>query len=71
MLTLALTACLIGNPAKCREHKINIYEEHVGIMSCMMLSNQIIAKWATEHPGFVENWYVRKWSCSFEHGKDA
>jgi hypothetical protein len=71
MLTLALTACLLGDPTRCRDHKITIHDENVGMLTCMMVSHQIIAKWATEHPGFVENWYVKKWACSFETEREA
>lgn len=70
MLTLALTACLLGEPDRCRTYQIQIAEEGMGLMACMMISQQVISKWATEKPGFVENFYVKKWSCSYETGKD-
>lgn len=70
MLTLALTACLLGEPDRCRNYHIDIAEEGVSVMTCMMASQQVIAKWATEKPGFLENFYIKKWSCSFETGKN-
>lgn len=70
MLTLALTACLLGEPDRCRKYEIQIVEEGVTLMSCMMISQQVISKWASEKPGFVENFYVKRWSCSYESGKN-
>jgi hypothetical protein len=45
-------------------------DETVGLLSCMMTSQQVIAKWAMEHPGAAENFYIKRWRCEFETGKE-
>ena len=70
MLTLVMMLCMVGDPDRCRTYKLTIAEENVGLMACMMASPKIIAQWAIEHPGVHENFYVRRWKCEFNSGKD-
>jgi hypothetical protein len=70
MLSLVMTLCLVGDPHRCRDYNLTIADEDVSMLSCMMISQQVIAKWATEHPGVVENWVIKKWKCEFNTGKD-
>jgi len=59
MLSVALliSACDIsGRP--CREHTLPV---DLSLMTCQIVSQQIIADWQQMHPGK----FARKWSCTY------
>jgi hypothetical protein len=57
MLGLFLSVCLISDPGKCKEEKINMAEETT-FNQCM--GDQVdIAKWIGDHPNFT----IQKWTC--------
>lgn len=70
MITLVMMACMLGNPGKCHEAHITLHEEGMGLYTCMMASQRIISQWANEKPGFNENFFIKRWRCTFENGKD-
>jgi hypothetical protein len=70
MLSLVMTLCMIGDPRRCRDYPLTIADEGISPLTCMMASQQIISQWASEHPGMTENWFIKRWKCEFQNGKD-
>jgi len=58
VLELAIVACLLDNPTKCKDVSLT-YIENVTPMQCMMSSQPEIVKWVEYHP----RWFAKKWSC--------
>ena len=58
---LVVTACLASaEPQKCREFKVNIYDENVTTqMQCLSLAQPEMVKIIEEHPGYR----ITKWKC--------
>jgi hypothetical protein len=50
-LVLALSACLINDPATCKDTTIPLKAE-VGVVGCMMASQIEAAKWLEGLPGY-------------------
>ncbi len=59
MLVLALSVCLAGTPATCKEVNLTYLAEYATPMQCMRFGQPEIAKWHLTHPG----WQVKKWRC--------
>jgi len=60
MLELVISVCLVNDPSRCKEVRLNFAEENVTPQQCMMGSQLEIAKWIEFHP----DWQVSKWSCA-------
>jgi hypothetical protein len=58
MLALVLSACLVSDPAQCRDHKVPL-DNAVDPTRCVMFAPPFVAKWADEHPG----WEIKKFEC--------
>lgn len=58
MLTVVLSACLIGDPSVCREYKIPL-SVMLDPQHCVMDAPPYFAKWAEQHPG----WQIKSWRC--------
>lgn len=58
VIAIILTACLIGEPTTCRDHKITLVPG-VSLTQCLMTAPPHLAKWVEEHPG----WHVERWQC--------
>ena len=59
MISFVITACLLSDPAVCKDHNFPLNEDY-DQTSCMMQAPPYIAKWADEHPA----WQVKSWKCS-------
>lgn len=59
MVSFVIQACLITNPASCKDHTYPLDAEY-DQTSCMMNAPPYIAKWAEEHPA----WQVKSWRCA-------
>lgn len=59
MIELAFSACLLGNPAHCRDVSL-IFADLSPIQCQMGIGSQIqMQKWKAAHP----NWVIGKWRC--------
>jgi hypothetical protein len=65
VIAILLTACLIGEPATCREHKITLHPG-ISVTQCLMTAPPHLAKWSEEHPG----WHVERWQCGSASRQD-
>lgn len=59
MIELAMLACLMDNPNRCRHVTLNFEGETVSASQCMTNGQIEMAKWAGDHP----NWVIQKWTC--------
>lgn len=59
MIELVLVACLLREPARCESHQLPT--EPMGLVECMVASQQYLVRWQDEHP----TWRVRRWTCGF------
>ncbi len=60
MIELVVAACLINQPSDCRDVHLTFDAEHVSLHQCMMYGQVELAKWASEHPGYV----IKRWRCA-------
>jgi hypothetical protein len=67
MLALILSICLIENPGKCREERMQIMEQVATPFQCMMVAQPEIAK----HMEMRPRWVVKKWTCVTEEQLNA
>lgn len=58
MLSIILSACLVADPAQCREHNLPA-QNIVDPTRCVLLAQPFVAQWAGEHP----EWEVKKYAC--------
>lgn len=55
LATLIISACLIAKPEDCQD------SEPILISGGVSAAMQIVAEWASEHPGFrISSWKVRR-----------
>jgi hypothetical protein len=59
MIELVVVACLLREPARCESHQVPT--EPMGIVQCMVASQQYLVRWQADHP----IWRVRRWTCGF------
>jgi hypothetical protein len=59
MIELAIVACLLDQPGRCKDVSLVYMADAVTPMQCMMASGAEIAKWGAVNP----RWFVRKWTC--------
>ena len=58
MISLVILACLIDDPAKCREFEVK-FEEEVTMQQCVQSSMINLTHWFREN----ENWKIEKFKC--------
>jgi hypothetical protein len=58
MMTIILSACLVADPATCKDFRLPLDGE-MDTRQCAMVAPPFFAQWSEEHPA----WRVMKWSC--------
>lgn len=58
MVTIILSACLISDPAVCKEHRLPL-EINADVAQCAMHAPPHFARWEEDHP----KWRVVRWRC--------
>lgn len=58
MLSIVLSACLVSDPAQCRDHNLPA-QNIVDPTRCVMLAQPFVAKWADDHP----EWEIKRFAC--------
>ncbi len=58
MLTIVISACLIAEPASCKDYKLPV-DGDMDTTQCAMMAPPFLANWADAHP----QWQVKKWKC--------
>ncbi|WP_411837460.1 hypothetical protein [Paracoccus sp. ME4] len=58
MIELFFVTCLLADPARCTDHSL-LFEEQNGLFTCMLQSQNELAKWIATHPAEQ----VREWGC--------
>lgn len=59
-MLLLLSACLIAQPATCRDEQIPVGGGAANAFICLRNSQSVLAQWQDEHP----EWHVEKWRCA-------
>lgn len=59
MIELIVSVCLIDEPNRCKDVRLNFLAESVTLHQCVMFGQVEIAKWSEGHP----KWQVAKWRC--------
>lgn len=59
MIELVVSVCMIDQPSRCKDVRLNFEAETVTANQCMMYGQFEMAKWAGDHP----NWTIQKWHC--------
>jgi hypothetical protein len=60
MLVFTILACLISDPAQCREVDIGLVSRVATTQQCAVKGMPLAAKWAGEHP----KWVVVGYRCA-------
>lgn len=58
MLSIILSACLIADPAQCRDFKIQT-DFRMPTKYCTMAAQPVVAQWSGDHP----QWQIKAWKC--------
>lgn len=58
MMTIVLSACLLANPATCKDFKLPL-DGDMDASQCAMYAPPFFAQWAEEHP----DWAIKRWKC--------
>lgn len=58
MMTIVLSACLVANPATCKDFKLPLDGE-MDSAQCAMYAPPFFAEWTEQHP----DWVVKRWKC--------
>lgn len=59
MIELVFAVCMIDQPSRCKDVRLNFEGDSVNASQCAMNGQFAMAQWAGEHP----NWVIKKWSC--------
>ena len=65
MIELVITACIVAQPATCRDQHV-LSDANVTPMQCLMTAQPTIAQWGAEHP----RWFVQRWKCQYPRKGD-
>ncbi len=65
MLSIILSACLVSDPAECRDFKIPV-DFRMPAKNCTMAAAPGCARWGNEHP----QWQIKRWKCQSSTFKD-
>jgi hypothetical protein len=60
MIELVMSVCMISEPTRCKDVRLNFAEQSVTPHECMFNGQIEIAKWSETHP----DWQVAKWGCA-------
>lgn len=60
MIELVFAVCMVDQPSRCKDVRLNFAAEHVTANQCMMNGQIAMAQWAGDHP----NWTIKKWRCA-------
>lgn len=60
MIELFFVTCLLSDPERCNDHSL-LFEEQNGLFSCMLQSQNELARWMEAHPAEQ----VREWKCRY------
>jgi len=58
MIAIIISACLVSDPAVCRDHRIPL-DSGIDTRHCVLHAPPHFAKWSQEHPG----WIIKRWRC--------
>ena len=56
MISLIFTACLVSQPAQCKELAI---DSENTLFGCLVAAQSVLAQWAVEHPAYR----ITKYKC--------
>lgn len=59
MIELVFAVCMIDQPSRCKDVKLNFDESGVTQRQCFMNGQFAMAQWAGENP----NWVIKNWHC--------
>jgi hypothetical protein len=59
-MLILLSICLLSEPTRCREDRIDLSFEARSPAVCLRNSQSALAKWQAEHP----EWQVNRWRCA-------
>lgn len=59
-MLILLSVCLLAQPTKCHEDRIQLSYEASSPFICLRNSQSALAKWQAEHPDL----HVAKWRCA-------
>jgi hypothetical protein len=65
MIAIVISACLIGNPGVCKEHRIPL-ARHIDAARCLADAQPHFASWAARHP----KWKIVRWRCTTSDVQD-
>jgi len=65
MLAIIISACLISDPAVCKDYKIPLLSG-IDPTRCALYAPAHFGKWSNEHPG----WRITKWRCGPASAQD-
>lgn len=52
MIELYMIVCLVADPARCEEHRLDYANRNSAPMQLEMMAKGASATWCTEHPGW-------------------
>lgn len=64
MIELFFITCLTTDPGICENHSL-LFEEQNGLFTCMLQSQNELARWVETHPRDK----VREWKCRYPDQK--
>ena len=56
MIAIILSACLVGDPGVCRDHRVPLSPE-ISVIQCMKNASAFLAQWSDD------SWRVVRWQC--------
>jgi hypothetical protein len=59
MIAIVISACLVGNPAVCKDYRVPLAYD-VDAKQCMFQAQPHLPRWAAQHP----QWQIRSWRCA-------
>ena len=59
MISIIISACLISNPAVCKDYRVPL-ASNVDTKGCLFQAQPHLPKWAEQHP----KWQIKSWRCA-------
>lgn len=59
MIEIVISVCLIQEPSRCQDVRLNYMAQAATPQQCMMHGQHEIMKWLEDHP----KWRIAKWRC--------
>ncbi|GJE60300.1 hypothetical protein [Methylobacterium trifolii] len=59
-MLILLSICLLAQPDRCREDRIELSYESTSPTVCLRRSQTALADWQAAHP----EWHVTRWRCA-------